>query len=543
MPTNAINDTGVKYLYNKLHDEIEPVAEAVSDSEVTIEGNPLNFNTLSSQKSKSTILSVEPIQDLHGYDKPWVGGAGKNLYVGSPSFDGYTNISSYQIASETYNGHEVIYKSTTWSGAVYPITVQAGKTYTFSAMVKCSASQTVYAYGKTTLASKSIDNQWERISGSFTADETETINLRVEAGNPGITIYLSEYQLEEGSTATSYEPYENECPISGRSEIGILGCGKNLCNPDDMIAGYIDGTTGNINGQSTQRLEYTSDYIKIVGNIASARYVGYDSEEAPWICFGFYDVNKNFISRPREDDAVITTNIPSNAVYCRASMRTYGHGKEKCYISFIDTTYEPYQESNDLTISLGQTVYGGTLDVEKGILTVEKGYADLSTLSWTWQSSWEGWYTNITGIQRVGEGIPDLVSEKYEPLKFSDISQNHKIGIAVSGASDLVLVNDNSTTDAPTGAIAYKLATPITIQLTPNEISLLEGVNNISTDGDKITLTYRSGEVATLGDLTKVVEDTDSKIANAQILTDTETGDKYILVVTNGVLSVQQISN
>lgn len=37
--------------------------------------------------------------------------------------------------------------------------------------------------------------------------------------------------------------------------------------------------------------------------------------------------------------------------------------------------------------------------------------------------------------------------------------------------------------------------------------------------------------------------DLDSKIDESKILTDTATGDKYILVVTNGVLSVEQISN
>lgn len=41
-------------------------------------GNPINFSTLSAQNAESTIIDLEPIQDLHGYDKPWVGGVGKN---------------------------------------------------------------------------------------------------------------------------------------------------------------------------------------------------------------------------------------------------------------------------------------------------------------------------------------------------------------------------------------------------------------------------------------------------------------------------------
>ena len=55
--------------------------------------------------------------------------------------------------------------------------------------------------------------------------------------------------------------------------------------------------------------------------------------------------------------------------------------------------------------------------------------------------------------------------------------------------------------------ICYKLATPTTIQLTPHQIKLLEGVNYISTTGDKITLTYNNGEVATVQDIYNLYND------------------------------------
>ena len=89
--------------------------------------------------------------------------------------------------------------------------------------------------------------------------------------------------------------------------------------------------------------------------------------------------------------------------------------------------------------------------------------------------------------------------------------------------------------------ICYELDTPTTLQLTPHAISILKGVNNFSTDGDKITLTYRVGEFATLGDLEASKAETDEKIAESQILTDSETGKKYKLVVANGVLDIEEI--
>ena len=111
-----------------------------------------------------------------------------------------------------------------------------------------------------------------------------------------------------------------------------------------------------------------------------------------------------------------------------------------------------------------------------------------------------------------------------------------------------VRIPSDKMTDAETqtfakGCTFVYYIEPITINLTPHTINLLKGVNNISTDGDKITLTYRDGSVATLGDLTSAVDNLDSKIDESKILTDTATGDKYILVVSNGVLDIQQISN
>lgn len=190
--------------------------------DVTVEGNPVTFDSPFEQDAKSVVVSVKPIQDLHGYDHPWVGGAGKNLYIGSPSFDGYTDINTYAVSSETYNGHEVIYKSTPWSGAYKNVPLKANVTYTFSALVKCENEQTVYIFSKDAeLVRQSIGNTWTRISAQITPTEDVIEKLRVESSTNNNTIYLSEYQIEVGSSATSYASYSNICPISGIDEVEI----------------------------------------------------------------------------------------------------------------------------------------------------------------------------------------------------------------------------------------------------------------------------------------------------------------------------------
>lgn len=272
------------------------------------------------------IAEIVPTQDLHGYDKPWAGGAGKNKYIGSPSFDGYANISTYQVSGETYQGHAVIYKSTAWKGAYkanLPLT--AGVTYTFSAMVKTSTTANVNIYMETStlVATVEVGTTWQRVSAQITpSTDISDARIRIESVTGDITIYLSEYQIEEGSEATAYEPYSNICPISGHSSITIN---------------------------------------------------------------------------------VSPTSDPAQGV--------------------------------DTTIQLGDTYYGGTLNVGKGELAVTYGYI-----------------ASYNGETLTGEWLSDR---------------------------DEYTIGGTPTTGAE---VVYELATPITVQLTPTVINTLLGQNYISSD-------------------------------------------------------------
>lgn len=161
---------------------------------------------------------------------------GKNLYVGQPSFDGYTNRAGYNLASETYNGYEVIYKNAPWAGIYQNIDVIRGVTYTFSAMVKLSQASRVYIFSKAgNLGYFDLGTTWQKISVTFTAS-TEIEGIRVELGANNVTIYLSQYQLEIGSTATDFEPYTSTTVALPNEDLrGILKRdGDNL---------YADGDT------------------------------------------------------------------------------------------------------------------------------------------------------------------------------------------------------------------------------------------------------------------------------------------------------------
>lgn len=523
----AYDDTDVQ-------NDIDAIEDELSTDYATVEGNPLNFSTLSAQNAKSTILSVEPIQDLHGYDKPWVGGAGKN------KFDG-TFLQGYWSGADGS-----FYTSGLWI-ATNKIPCEGDTNYVYSSDAYTTRWQSFLWYdGNGDYISQSDINQL-RLVGYTAKSPANARYVAIDIAGPTDQTAIrpsdiTHFQLEKGSQATTYEPYENICPISGRSEIGILGCGKNLADPNK----YIDNRYMNFNGGLAVNNNYwVSGYQKVK---PSTQYVVSPLMNGPFV--NAYKADKTLISSISASNGVFTTTAETEyVIWCYEKTNLPYSSNIQLELGSTATSYEPYQESTDLTIDLGQTVYGAKLDVENGGLVVTDGFETFDGSideNWTWESS--GSRANILLNNAItGESARKecLSNEGY-------FSGANKVGVVfIWGATGLLYYYPPATSLADFKTwlasnplqVCYELATPITINLTPHTINLLKGVNNISTDGDKITLTYRDGKVATLGDLTSAVDNFDSKIDDSKILTDTATGDKYILVVTNGVLDIQQVSN
>ncbi len=171
-----------------------------------------------------------------------------------------------------------------------------------------------------------------------------------------------------------------------------------------------------------------------------------------------------------------------------------GHSAVKVWVKPThDTTADP-----TATIQLGQTVYGGTLDVKNGVLTVDKGMVLLSVSA------------NVIGTGTTAAGV------NYASVAYS------KVGISLGGGKEVISsdytwypasataaagmiktyaenfrIYDQRFTSATAAApildnvqVVYPLATPITIPLTPTEISTLQGKNNVWADTGDVMVEY-----------------------------------------------------
>ena len=131
------------------------------------------------------------------------------------------------------------------------------------------------------------------------------------------------------------------------------------------------------------------------------------------------------------------------------------------------------------------TVYGGTLDVVSGVLTVTKGkYVFNSNLSWT-LSGTSFFYTNIgSGLTGTGYYLTENGVDFNYNINNGQVSVYLNRNLFLSTSSDMHSYMDGM-------GFVYDLATPLTYQLTPQQISVLVGENYVWNDSSNTTLTYR----------------------------------------------------
>lgn len=162
--------------------------------------------------------------------------------------------------------------------------------------------------------------------------------------------------------------------------------------------------------------------------------------------------------------------------------------------------------SNNITIALGQTVFGGLIDKSKSILRITHISADLGSLNLTYYSNNKRFVVQINNGKFTGTafGLNTALCEVYpvSVLSYSAIpDKSISVGSNFYSSSTCSLVihdetytNANDLKTALSGKhIIYELNTPIEVSLLDfPEIITSKGINTISTDtnGD-IEVTYK----------------------------------------------------
>ena len=163
--------------------------------------------------------------------------------------------------------------------------------------------------------------------------------------------------------------------------------------------------------------------------------------------------------------------------------------------------YEPYAgQTYEVTFpSEAGTVYGGTLDVVSGKLTVNMASVDLGSLSYELNSSRflsRNGIANAPAKNDTTAKIPVALSDRYVIKPWAHITPT---GYCAGIIGNQVMISNPDYTDvarfkeAMAGIqLVYELATPQTYQLTPTEIRTLLGQNNVWADTGSTDVTYQA---------------------------------------------------
>lgn len=346
----------------------------------------------------------------------------------------------------------------------------------------------------------------------------------------------------------------NVRPISGWDSIRVTKAGKNLLEP--WIASqvkngvtYTTSSDGTIvtSGQATANSQILSGrFLLPAGDYVLSGCPSGGSGETYFLRALLY--NGNTLVRILNSDygtgAIFT--ISEDEVNCELivfSAIQNGNTVNSTWKPMIEvgtsaTAYEPYT-ANTYNISLASagTVYGGTLDVLTGELTVTSELIPLRSVSGTAASN------NVrrfyTGISYEGRSLlicDTLKLGGHTELNTASVNNEGRILITPDWAQSIDTVDGfaSALSNHPTNFL-MTLATPITYHLTPSEIKSLLGINNVWSDAGDVEVEYRADTKLYINKLTK--SDTDM-IADANI-----TSGKYFMVGNNLYKATANIAN
>lgn len=447
---------------------------------------------------ESIVAQITPVQDLHGQDSPYPPGGGKNKFGG-----GFGTSNKYPVP----NGAEVMTFSAKSTGE-YDL---LGRWYDSSGTSISGTDFVIVAVGNT--------------QGTNTRNvpaDAATFILYARSG--GDTTTFSDVQAEVGSTATSYAPYSNECPISGWTGMNGKRTGKNLLSVS-MTSRTVGGIEQSVSNDGTVSLTGTSTalYLGVVGTVK--------------LRAGSYAVNgmksNSFSStlQIRVGDAsgtTLATDSGSGADFVLDKDTTVAcviripSGKTLTtplvvepmirLASDSDTTYALYS-GESLSVSwqdTAGTVYGGTMTVNEdgsGELISNMASVDLGTLAW-------GKNTDSFGINFYSDSLRDLIKQSTGSMFVQNIiCSNYKTlswanyatptsDMCCSQTAKQIRIRDSSLesldyTDFKTAMsgvqFVYELAEPVKYQFENIEqLTTLIGTNNVWVDTGDVTVTYQS---------------------------------------------------
>ena len=504
-----------------MNDDVTDIVVDLTDTQETAEGNPVTLQTVQEGYAKAVTIKLTPKQDLHGYDKPWPGGGGKNKfpYLSSETQYGVT-ITVGDDGTITLNGTCTESYNFSING-----TIEAGSyslcDFAEGQWPSTSVRAQVYGEDVIGLSINNPDPSGTVRNATSASGGSVTFRVRIVSGFTYNNNKLKPMLVKEAVSTMTYEPYANICPIEGYEEASATRTGVNQWD-EEWEVGSIDSANG-LNVQDNTRYR-AKNYIRLIEG--SNYYFKFNGTDI--IGLRFYDANKNYIgyfALSSLQNALLergTNRLPANAVYLRfvnITTNTYNNNISINYPA-TDTDYHAYDGAT-ATAEFPETIYGATGDAAGGDWGKTFPKIDLGTLTWTYNSMYSIFtaYVNPPAKQNAS-----CMCDRYEysSLSVGATRPDRTINVGLqyfSSSFNVVSVKDTSYTSAADFKAAmsgvefsYELAAPVPFQTAPAPLTLRKGDNTITTDGDSVKVKYNKLALPDIGGIGRYISALEARV-------------------------------
>ena len=454
---------------------------------------------------ESLSVAITPVQDLHGQSSPYPAGGGKNKFDLKAALD-------YWGATYTDNGDGSYTVTELGTGYSNPyVFLNSDATMSVSAASVTNIG-TASGWMLQFMNSSNVINANIKSDG-LTAAGVTICKVRLNYGTKGSGATFKNVMAETGSSATTYAPYSNICPITGFSRAVVTRTGKNLYKYDADKVEVVTTST-----QTQRAAMHTGLYgpgtFSFSGSVIDPQSVTSSNINIATYKDGIATLLNGFIT---------TTQVIERTF-------TFAEGEEVCFLAASDqtasitlnlpryniqievgSTVTPYEQRTEqtVTIDLSGTRYGGSLDVKTGVLTITKRIVTCES-TWTPKvigtvGSYTRWqfYSGETGASAADGTDNGRFSHGTYEVGYS--TQKNHAYVTDTGATVITLAGVTATeagvqayvaaqTTAGTPLqIVYPLATPLSVQLTPAEMmQTILGQNNVWSNTGDTTVQYRA---------------------------------------------------
>ena len=347
------------------------------------------------------------------------------------------------------------------------------------------------------------------------------------SGNPVTCNPVEDYPLsavvtlEPKQAGTGDPSPENVRPITGWDNVRVHQRGLNLLDFSKIAFHQIDVNDGEVS------VDYVQQTITIAANINNVGYyqtlrdiVGEDLPPGTYV-IDAETSNVNALRIIYILDTKRAVNFGTPTLFSDADLNStfswYNNpnSPEPNTISNIrfcmaPTPYVPYQ-GNDYTLTLPETIYGGTVDAVAGVGSDEWGIRTLNGGE-SWGTADDGAYyfydtitypTIDTVSARMCTHFMDYSGTSWAGLPDGYFSTDGvSVRFKLNSIPDLESWKSYLASQAAAGTpvqVAYKLATPEPFQATGNQgLPAVAGLNTVYTDGDSLSVSGRQDLLYTL---------------------------------------------